>query len=142
MTGGDDPIAGRDSSSGENVQNGLYGDAYSMSGDARGGDDRMIAGTASSDMWGDAALMQDGALGGQDTFVFAGSFGETRIHDFRQGEDRLDIDVDPGLDPFAQISWITAGSDVVVTVAGPESSGTVRLAGFTGTLTGSDFYFV
>jgi hypothetical protein len=113
-----------------------------MSGDARGGDDRMIAGTASSDMWGDAALMQDGALGGQDTFVFAGSFGETRIHDFRQGEDRLEIDVDPGLDPFAQVSWITAGSDVVVTVAGPESSGTVRLAGFTGTLTGSDFYFV
>jgi hypothetical protein len=31
---------------------------------------------------------------------------------------------------------------VVVTVAGPESSGTVRLAGFTGTLAGSDFYFV
>jgi hypothetical protein len=30
----------------------------------------------------------------------------------------------------------------VVTVAGSQSSGTVRLAGFTGTLAGSDFYFV
>jgi hypothetical protein len=30
----------------------------------------------------------------------------------------------------------------VLALSGPESSGTVRLTGFTGSLAGSDFYFV
>jgi hypothetical protein len=112
-----------------------------MSGTARGGNDRLIAGSGDSEMWGDAALMLDSAVGGNDDFVFSGAFGETRIHDFRRGQDRLEVDIDPSLDPFAQVTWTTVGSDTAVTVTGPASSGTALLLGFTG-LSGSDFHFV
>ena len=104
--GGNDAI---NSGSGSLSSN-LYGDAYLMSGTARGGNDRLIAGSAASDMWGDAALVLDNAIGGNDVFVLSGAFGETRIHDFRHGQDRLEVDIDPSLDPFAQVTWTTVGS--------------------------------
>jgi hypothetical protein len=140
--GGDDIITGgADIDATGTYTNQFYGDAFSMSGAARGGDDRLIAGSAASDMWGDAALILDNAVGGNDVFVLSGVFGETRIHDFRQGEDLLEVDIDPSIDPFAQVTWTTVGSDTALTVTGPASSGSALLLNFTG-LSGSDFHFV
>ena len=93
-------------------------------------------------MWGDAALMRAGAKGGRDTFIFSGEFGDTRIHDFRHGQDRLQVNIDSLLGRPAQVSWERAGSDTVVTVSGPVSEGTFRLVDYKGSLSTSDFYFV
>jgi hypothetical protein len=47
-----------------------------------------------------------------------------------------------GPSPFAQVTWTTIGSDTVVTVTGPTSSGEIVLAGLNGPLKQSDFYIV
>jgi hypothetical protein len=119
----------------------LYGDAREMSGDARGGDDRLIAGSDAVEMWGDAAIMKHRAVGGNDTFVFADTFGRTRIYDFEKGKDRLEIDI-AGTVAGDQVSWGKVGSDVVVTVDGPEAKGEIVLVGFNKSLGTGDFDFV
>jgi hypothetical protein len=119
----------------------LYGDAREMSGDAKGGNDRLIAGTDAVEMWGDAEIMKDRVVGGNDTFVFADTFGRTRIYDFEKGKDHLEIDISGG-SYAGQVSWATVGSDVIVTVAGPEANGEIVLVGFSKSLGTGDFYFV
>jgi Ca2+-binding RTX toxin-like protein len=112
-----------------------------MSGDARGGNDRLIAGSDAVEMWGDAEIMKDRVVGGNDTFVFADTFGRTRIYDFEKGKDHLEIDISGG-SYAGQVSWETVGSDVWSRSHGPEAKGEIVLVGFIKSLGTGDFYFV
>jgi Ca2+-binding RTX toxin-like protein len=70
----------------------LYGDAYAMQDNTVGGDDRLVSGTGNDQMWGDAEDMSDNAVGGRDVFAFLfGSNGEDTIGDFEQGKDKIEI---------------------------------------------------
>src|SRR5260370_357042 len=82
--------------------NNLYGDAFSMSGNARGGNDILISGPGTDHMWGDAAIINGVAASptaptgtvvtGADTFVFAPGSGNDDINDFRQSDhDKIDV---------------------------------------------------
>ncbi len=62
-----------------------------MSGSAAGSDDRIIGGAGEDDMWGDAKFMLDKAKGGKDTFVFLADSGHDRVHDFKQGMDKIEL---------------------------------------------------
>jgi hypothetical protein len=68
-----------------------YGDAVTLSGAAAGSDDRIISGGADDDIWGDAQFMFDKAKGGKDTFVFLADNGHDRVHDFKQGMDKIEL---------------------------------------------------
>lgn len=87
-TGGDDTIIG-----GANSVNYLFGDAANVY-DSIGGDDRLVSATNTIDhMTGDGyphAFVN--SIGGQDVFVFAPDNGTDYIHDFRQGEDHIELD--------------------------------------------------
>ncbi len=85
--------------------------------------------------------MKDAAVGGNDTYVFADTFGRTRIYDFDKGKDHLEIDISGG-SYAGQVSWATVGSDMVVTVNGPDAKGEIVLVGFSKSLGTGDFYFV
>jgi hypothetical protein len=136
------------------VHNNLIGDAGKMLDTTKGGNDVLIAGTASmggsvsNDMWGDARdTFSETAKGGADTFVFSDHDGATvgtdnHIHDFSQSQHDIigfigvagvngfdDIADQISYDPSAQTATIHAGADTVV------------LDHFTGTLTAQDFFF-
>ena len=112
-----------------------------MSGEAKGGNDRLIAGSDAVEMWGDAEIMKGKAVGGNDTFVFSDTFGRTRIYDFEKGKDHLEIDI-AGKAYAGQVSWEKVGSDVVVTVDGSEAKGEIVLVNFAKSLGTGDFDFV
>jgi hypothetical protein len=67
----------------------IYGDAKMMSDYARGGNDRLVGGPGNENLWGDAATMTGHAVGGNDAFVFEASSGHDQIHDFQQGKEGL-----------------------------------------------------
>jgi hypothetical protein len=119
----------------------MFGDAQTLTGQAKGGNDRLVSGLNAPDqMWGDGQLF-DNATGGKDTFAFAGTFGNDQIFDFRHTEDRIEIDI-TGSSPTGQVSWAPVGSDTVITVTGAASTGTITLVGFTNLLVLGDFIFV
>ncbi|KAA2237986.1 hypothetical protein [Salinarimonas soli] len=121
----------------------LYGDAQTMSGRARGGNDTLVSGAGADQMWGDAAVMLDAARGGADTFVFAGNFGSDRVYDYRPGEgDRLQIDVADPSNPYGEIHWETSGTDVIIHVSGPSSTGDIVLVNSTHAFSVSDLLLV
>ena len=79
----------------------VTGDAYSMTGDARGGNDRLIGGKGDDLLVGDAQAMSATARGGDDllwgdpvcagaggadTFLFAGAIGQDIVFHFRPDE--------------------------------------------------------
>ena len=66
----------------------------------------------------------------------------TRIHDFQDGKDRLEVDVDPNVRWQDQVSWSKIGADTVIDVHGSTTNGDIVLVSFRGTLSGSDFDFV
>jgi len=95
--GGDDTLTGADHSI-----NLLYGDALSLSGNARGGNDTLVSGTGTDHMWGDAQFINGVAASptaptgtvvtGADTFAFAPGNGADFVHDFRQSDhDKIDV---------------------------------------------------
>ena len=55
--------------------NTLFGDAYAMSGDARGGNDRLSATGDNNSLFGDANDMSGDARGGNDRLSATGEFG-------------------------------------------------------------------
>ncbi len=90
----------------------LIGDAQTMSGHSRGGNDTLISGNGNDDMWGDAQVMVDHAKGGNDTFVFKFNNGQDKIGDFGQGAcsagsnwgtDHIDVSA-LGIQDFSQLT--------------------------------------
>jgi Ca2+-binding RTX toxin-like protein len=90
----------------------LVGDAQTMSGNAWGGNDRLVSGTGNDDLWGDAQVMLGNAKGGNDTFVFNFDNGNDKIEDFGQGvcgagpnlgTDHIDVSA-LGIENFSQLS--------------------------------------
>jgi Ca2+-binding RTX toxin-like protein len=95
---------GNDTLTGGNLDaiNSLYGDTYSMSDNAHGGDDTLISGTGTDHMWGDAQFINGApasptaptgsVVTGADTFVFAPGNGNDDTNDFRQSDhDKIDV---------------------------------------------------
>ena len=76
----------------------------------RGGDgnDVLIASGGNDSLYGDA---------GADVFALRADMGSTRIRDFTDGEDRLDVS-DLGDFSFADVELDQVGADVVVTIGG------------------------
>jgi hypothetical protein len=104
--GGNDTLTGASSLLG----NTLVGDA-SFGGDGvTGGDDRLVSAVNTSDqMWGD---FQEGtATGGDDTFVLNFGNGTDFIHDFRKGEDRIELDGISELLPFEALNIKTVDTN-------------------------------
>jgi Ca2+-binding RTX toxin-like protein len=136
--GGDDIMYGGEGS------DALFGEGFEMLGTARGGDDVLIGGRGDDQLWGDASSMGPDAKGGNDTFVFAGTFGDDRIGDFRQGEDRL-LFAFVGADDLGDLAIEEATSgppDETGTLIKVDGFGTVTLTNFTGTLTAADVMFI
>jgi hypothetical protein len=128
----------------------MLGDASSMSDTAKGGNDVLVAGTASpgssvlNAMIGDANTMSGLAKGGADTFVFKDNGlmtvgPDNIIKDFSQTQhDKIE---------FIGVAGVTTFDDLEIlpTQTGTEihagATDVVTLDGFTGTLTQQDFLF-
>jgi hypothetical protein len=82
------------------THNQLYGDARNHTdGNVICGKDRLVSGTGNDAMWGDIAYSgyNSGPVDltrvttGKDVFVFSANNGNDTIHDFRQGEDKIEL---------------------------------------------------
>ncbi len=131
-----DARGGHDQLHGGEGDDQLFGDTLSVL-EGRGGDDRLDGGAGNDLLAGDAPSLGSSARGGDDTFAFAGVFGDDRVLDFRQGEDRLEFSV-PGVTGIDDVAIGRTGDDTLITVRG---FGTVTLVGFDGTLGGADIVF-
>ena len=133
---------------GNDVLRGGAGDAFLL-GEGRGaligfvtcGNDRLEGGTGDDNLWGDAFRVGEDVTGGKDRFIFAGSFGDDRVNDFRQ--DDGDLLLLKGLTQLdVQISIVTVNDpndSTLITTLGGDS---ITLVGFTGTLAvGTDIVF-
>jgi Ca2+-binding RTX toxin-like protein len=108
-----------------------------MSGDARGGNDRLVSGTGDDQMWGDASSMAAGTVGGRDVFAFLfGSNGDDIVWDFEQGKDKIEIAGAP--DGFAGLDIDETGGDSVIGMGGVNR---ITVKDVTD-LTADDFLFV
>jgi hypothetical protein len=84
-----------------------------MSGDAVGGNDRLISGNSNDNLWGDAQVLTDNAVGGADIFVFISGNGWDTIHDFEQGKYLIDFTA-LGLASFQDLSIsVTNGNSTI-----------------------------
>ncbi|MCB4822230.1 calcium-binding protein [Roseicella aerolata] len=150
-TGGNDLVTGGGSYPGST--NSLYGDAGILAGEARGGNDTLVSGTnADNDMWGDAAIIAgEGVTTGRDVFVISPFSQANRIHDFEQGQDRIDLTgyASQGIRGFAdlqpKIQVTESGSFILFsrTESGPPSpvvENTLTVLDLS-TLTAADFLF-
>ncbi len=131
----------------------LYGDAkILMPGNVICGNDRLVSGVGNDAMWGDIAYSSDENFGdenlpvdltrvttGQDVFVFSANNGNDTIHDFRHGEDKIELQ-GIGLDSFdalmAHSHLSQNNTDSVITFG----SNTITVIGVT-ELTAADFLF-
>lgn len=133
------------------TQNTLYGDAkILMPGNVICGNDRLISGAGNDAMWGDIAYSFDENFGGenlpvdlsrvttgQDIFVFSANNGTDTIHDFRHGEDKIELK-GIGVASFEELmSNLQSGeTNTVITF----ESNTITVIGVT-ELTAADFLF-
>lgn len=126
--------------------NTLYGDAlYHIAGNVICGNDRLISGTGNDIMWGDIAYSGSGTspldlisvTTGQDVFVFSTNNGNDTIHDFRHGEDKIELK-GIGVANFGELmSHLQSGeTNTVITF----ESNTITVIGVT-ELTAADFVF-
>ena len=72
--GGNDTLIGGVGAGGPSLMS-LYGDAFEMHDNARGGDDHLTGGTGvrTTDLYGDAGIMDGDSRGGNDTMTGGGS---------------------------------------------------------------------
>ena len=118
----------------------IYGDGERISEFAHGGNDRLLGGAGDDQLWGDGELLES-AQGGKDRFVFAGSFGDDSILDFRTTDgDQIIFQGLTRSEVTQTIVTVTDPNDSLqITTLGGES---VTLVGFTGPLNpGVDIVF-
>ena len=124
----------------------LYGDAQShLDGNVHCGNDRLISGTGNDDMWGDigysgitnSPLDLTCVTTGQDVFIFSANNGTDTIHDFRHGEDKIELN-GIGVASFDELmSHLQSGeTNTVITF----ESNTITVIGVT-EMTAADFLF-
>jgi hypothetical protein len=130
------------------TNNRLYGDAlYHLNGNVICGNDRLVSGTGNDDMWGDVAYSGytsgpvdlNRVTTGHDIFVFSANNGNDTIHDFRQGEDKIELQ-GIGVESFDALmaaSHLSQGDTNTVITFG---SNTITVIGIT-ELSAADFLF-
>ena len=144
--GGNDHLTG----GGDGSINYLIGDASTMDGNTRGGNDTLISGPSTDHMWGDAQFINGVAASptaptgsvvtGADTFVFASGGGNDDINDFRQSDhDRIDVSA-YGFHGIADLTITSNGADTKIAFDAADS---VTLTGVSdpSVLHASDFIF-
>ena len=130
------------------VANYLFGDAiYNFSGKTVCGNDRLISDTGDDDMWGDIAFTD--YMGtpvdlarvktGRDVFVFSANNGNDRIHDFRQGEDKIELQ-GLGVDSFDALMAASHLSQQDTSTVITFGANTITVVGVTD-LNAADFIF-
>ena len=143
--GGNDILIAGDRSVSVVTTNSLYGDGKdSVTGNVICGNDRLISGTGDDAMWGDIANSDYGAVidlsritTGRDVFVFSNNNGTDFIHDFRHGEDKIDLHGIAGVNSFNAITPLeVSGADTVIRFG----SNTITVIGVTD-LAAADFLF-
>ena len=141
LTASDNPISGAFV-----TKNSLYGDAeFHSAGNVICGNDRLISGTANDAMWGDIVGSGLGSstidlmrvTTGQDVFVFSTNNGNDTIHDFRHGEDKIELKGIGVANFGALMSHLQSGETNTVITFG---SNTITVIGVT-ELTAADFLF-
>jgi hypothetical protein len=147
--GNDILIAHANPSSGDfTTNNQLYGDAkIHEAGNVLCGNDRMVSGTGNDDMWGDIAYSgyNSGPVDltrvttGQDVFIFSTNNGNDTIHDFRQGEDKIELQ-GIGVDSFDALMAASHLSQNSMNSVITFGDNTITVIGVT-ELTAADFLF-
>lgn len=125
--------AGNDTLFGNGGQDVIYGDSVTREVGSIAGNDRIDGGAGNDKLYGDST---DSTNGGRDVFVFAGSFGNDTVFDFRSGEDVMELQGYVSTGDFTR-TIDTTGSTLTFW-----SGASIRLEGYTGNLSPSDFVFV
>ncbi len=147
--GNDILIAGSNLMSGAFVTiNFLVGDAlYNFFGKTICGNDRLISGAGNDYIWGDIGFSDYAGspidltrvTTGQDVFVFSTNNGYDTIHDFRQGEDKIELQ-DIGVDSFDALMAASHLSQDSMNSVITFGDNTITVIGVT-ELTAADFLF-
>ena len=112
--------------------NELVGDAYYISDIPVGGDNTLPRDANAQDdqLVGDANFPWVNRTHGADAFMFVGQFGNPSVSYFRSSDsNKLKIDIDNNVNWEDQISWVSEGGDLVMTVDSPSSVGTITFVG-------------
>ena len=112
--------------------NELVGDAYYISDIPVGGDNTLPGDANAQDdqLVGDANFPWVNRTHGADAFMFVGQFGNPSVSYFRSSDsNKLKIDIDNNVNWEDQISWVSEGGDLVMTVDSPSSVGTITFVG-------------
>jgi hypothetical protein len=122
---------------GRGATNIMYGDAFSLAGVA--GNDTLVSAGDFDELWGDAVFLGTETTGGHDVFRFTRQAGESRIMDFRKGEDLIDLrPLDSlGIDGIEDLSIEENGGDSVIMLP---TDRVIIVFGVTG-LAAEDFLF-
>lgn len=130
LIAGDNWVLGQ----GTEIQNRLYGDALSVTGNIICGNDRLVSGTGNDAMYGDFKTitgLNPSITTGHDVFVFYAQNGHDIIYAFEQGKDKIELH-GTGVGQL-----VLEGTDMVIQFVDDNS---IKVIGVT-SLTDDDFLF-